>query len=175
MSDWIKAINPTSAITTEAEAERAARASAISIFIGVAVGLVSVAWTLANPGAIAEAAAAASTTQGDTDAAAAGAAVATQAAIWGGAAMVVIQLILGVVQWRSPGKFIAILFMVLIALGLASAAITPLMAGLMPDVPTTPIWQIALSVVILVVQLVLHAAGLRGISRLDRIQMEQAR
>lgn len=172
MSDWIKAINPTSAITTEAEAERAAKASAISIFIGVAVGLVSVAWTLANPAAIQDAMATAA--QGDPDMAAAGAGMA-QVAIWGGAVMVAIQLIFGIVQWRSPGKFIAILFMALIALGLASAAITPLMAGLMPDSPSTPIWQTALSVVILVVQLVLHAAGLRGIGRLDRMQMEQAR
>lgn len=36
MSEWIKAMNPTAPITTEPEAVRAARASAIAIFLGVA-------------------------------------------------------------------------------------------------------------------------------------------
>ncbi len=172
MSDWLKSFNPSSAITTEADAERAARASAVSIFIGVAVGLISVAWTFANQGALQDMVATAG--QGNPDAAAA-AAVGAQAGLWGGVVLVVIQLILGVVQWRNPGKFIAILFMALIALGLLSTLATPLLASAMPNIPATPIWQIGLSVVVMIVQLVLHAAGLRGISRLDRFQMDAAR
>lgn len=169
---WLKAMNPASPIATEAEAQRAARASAISIFIGVVVGLVGVAWTFANPQAMQDAIATAS--NGDASAAAA-AEMGVQAGIWLGLGMVVIQLILGFIQWRNPGKFIAILFMVLIAFGIVSTLAAPLMAASMPNVPATPMWQIALSVVIMVLQFVLHITGLKGISQRDRIQMEQAR
>ena len=172
MSNWLKAMNPASPVTTEAEAERAAKASAISIFIGVVVGLVSLAWTIANPGAMNDALATAS--QGDP-AAAAMADASLQAGLWMAGGMVAIQLILGVVQWRNPGKFIAILFIVLIALGIAMSVASPLMTASMPNVPVTPMWQIALSVVIMVVQLVLHVTSLKGIKQLDRIQMEQSR
>lgn len=172
MSNWLKAMNPSSPITTESEAERAAKASAISIFIGVVVGLISLAWTMANPGTMQDAVATAS--QGDP-AAEAMANASLQAGLWMAGALVAVQLILGVVQWRNPGKFIAILFIVLIALGIAMTVASPLMAGSMPNVPVTPMWQIGLSVVIMIIQLVLHVTGLKGIKQLDRIQMEQSR
>ena len=172
MSNWLKAMNPASPITTEADAERAAKASAISIFIGVVVGLVGLAWTFANPAAMQDAVAAAS--QNDPAAAAASQA-ALQVGLWMGAGLVVIQLILGVVQWRNPGKFIAILFMVLIAFGVVSTLAAPLMADMAPGMPVTPMWQVALSVVIMIIQFVLHVTGLKGIKQLDRIQMEQSR
>ena len=168
---WLKAMNPSSPITTEAEADRAARASAISIFIGVVVGAISVAWTFANPQIMADAVSAAS--EGGGSAAMANASL--QAGLWMAVGMVAIQLILGLIQWRNPGKFIAILFMVLIAFGIVSTLAAPMMAASMPNVPATPMWQIALSVVIMIVQFVLHIAGLRGIKQRDRIQMEQAR
>ena len=169
---WLKAMNPASPITTEAEAERAAKASAISIMIGVVVGLASLAWTFSNPAAMQDAMAAAS--QGDPSNAAATQA-ALQVGLWFGGALVLVQLILAIVQWRNPGKFIAILFMVLIAFGLVSTLATPLLAGSMPNMPNTPIWQIVLSVVIMIIQMVLHSTGLKGIKQLDRIQMEQSR
>ena len=172
MADWIKAMNPASPINSEAEAESAARASAISIFIGVIVGLITVAWSLANPAAMQEAVTAAAGSDADAEAAAA---MGAQAAIWISGALVVVQLILGIVQWRNPGKFIAILFMVLLAYGILSSAATPLLAGSMPGIPTIPTWQIALSVAIMVVQMILHVAGLRGINKLDKFQMDSAR
>ncbi len=172
MSDWLKAMNPSSAVTTEAEAERAAKASAISIFIGVLVGLISLAWTMANPAAMSDALATAS--QGDP-ASAAMADASLQAGLWMAGGMVVIQLILGVVQWRNPGKFIAVLFLVLIALGILMSLAAPLLTASMPNMPATPTWQIALSVVVMVIQFILHVTGLRGIKQLDRIQMEQSR
>ena len=89
--------------------------------------------------------------------------------------MVALQVILGIVQWRNPGKFIAILFMVLIAYGLASNIATPFLAASMPNIPDVPIWQIALSVVVMIIQMILHVTGLKGIKQLDRIQMEQSR
>ncbi len=172
MSSWLKAMNPSSPVTTEAEAERAAKASAISIFIGVLVGLISLAWTMANPAAMSDALATAS--QGDPSAAAM-ANASLQAGLWMAGGMIVIQLILGVVQWRNPGKFIAVLFMVLIALGIVMSLAAPLMAASMPNVPDTPMWQIVLSIVVMIVQFILHITGLKGIKQLDRIQMEQSR
>lgn len=172
MSSWLKAMNPSSPVTTEAEAERAAKASAISIFIGVLVGLISLAWTMANPAAMSDALATAS--QGDPSAAAM-ANASLQAGLWMAGGMIVIQLILGVVQWRNPGKFIAVLFMVLIALGIVMSLAAPLMAASMPNVPETPMWQIVLSIVVMIVQFILHITGLKGIKQLDRIQMEQSR
>ncbi len=158
MSDWIKAMNPTAPVTTEAEALRAGRASALSIFIGAAVGAVSLAWSAM-----------------DSTAAASANAAAGQAALGIAAAMVVIQLVLGWVQWREPRKIIAIIFLLLIAFGVLSSLAAPMMAGMVPDMPEIPMWQIALSVVIMVVQAVLHFAGLRGINKLDALQMDAAR
>ena len=158
MSDWIKAMNPTAPVTTEAEALRAGRASALSIFIGAAVGALSLAWSALNPTAASSANAAAG-----------------QAALGIAAAMVVIQLVLGWVQWREPRKIIAIIFLLLIAFGVLSSLAAPMMAGMVPDMPAIPMWQIALSVVIMAVQAVLHFAGLRGINKLDALQMDAAR
>jgi len=70
---------------------------------------------------------------------------------------------------------LAILFLVLVIFGIVSTAATPLIASAMPNIPATPMWQIALSLVVMVVQLILLIAGLRGIGRLDRLQMESAR
>jgi len=172
MTDWIKAFNPTSVITTEADAEGAARASAVAMFIGAVVGVISVAWTLANPGEIQ--AAVQSVNEANPDGAAAAAAGA-QVGIWLAGGLGVLQLILGFVQWRNPGKMLAILFLVLVLFGIVSTAATPLLAGAVPNMPTVPMWQIALSLVIMVIQLILLIAGLRGIGRLDRLQMESAR
>ena len=171
MSNWLKAMNPSSPITTEAEAERAAKASAISIFIGVVVGLISLAWTFANPAAMQDAMAAASQGGGNAEATN----MALQMGMWLAGALVLVQLILGFVQWRNPGKFIAILFLVLLAYGLLSTLATPLLASSMPNMPNIPVWQLALSVVVMIIQVVLHVTGLKGIKQLDRIQMEQSR
>lgn len=171
MSNWLNAMNPASPITTEAEAERAARASAISIFIGVVVGLISLAWTLLNPQVMQDAMAqAGGGAMGEAQMAAA-----SQLALYTAGFMVLLQVILGFIQWRNPGKFIAILFLVLLAYGLLSTLATPLLASSMPNMPNIPIWQLALSVVIMIIQTVLHITGLKGIKQRDRIQMEQAR
>ncbi len=172
MSDWIKAMNPTAPVTTEAEALRAGRASAISIFIGAAVGAVSMAWTAMNPQVLDSAVARMGADNAD---AAAMAATAGQAALWLGAAMVVIQLVLGWVQWREPRKVIAIIFLLLLAYGILSTLASPMMAGMVPNMPVIPMWQIAVSLVIMAFQVVLHFAGLRGMKKLDALQMDAAR
>ena len=165
MSDWIKAMNPRAPITTEAEALRAGRASAISIFIGAVVAAASTAWTLMNPQVLDSA-----VVGMGADAAAAG-----LGALWFGCAIVVIQLVLGWVQWREPRKVIAIVFLLLLAYGILSTLAAPMMAGMVPNMPVIPMWQIALSLAIMVVQTVLHFAGLRGIKKLDALQMDAAR
>ena len=171
MSNWLKAMNPSSPITTEADAERAAKASAISIFIGVVVGLISLAWTMANPQIMQDAMSQAGGGEmGQAQMAAAG-----QIAMYTAAGMVALQVILGIVQWRNPGKFIAILFLVLLAYGILSTLATPMLASSVPNMPEIPMWQLALSVVIMIIQVVLHVTGLKGIKQLDRIQMEQSR
>lgn len=172
MTDWLKAFNPTSPITTEAQAEGAARASAAAMFIGAAAGAVSLAWALANPAEMQAALDAASAANPEGAAAASASA---QIGLWTAGGFALLQAILGFVQWRDPGKMLAVLFLVLVIFGIVMTAVTPLLAAALPTLPATPVWQIALSLAILVVQLVLLIAGLRGISRLDRLQMESAR
>ncbi|RZJ96752.1 MAG: hypothetical protein EON88_06015 [Brevundimonas sp.] len=169
MSDWLNAFNPTAPIHGEAEAQCAARASAVSIFIGVAVGLVSLVWSLANP---ADIQAAVDQASGNDATVAAAAEMGVQMGLWMGGVLTVVQLVFGVVQWRDPKSFIAILFLVLLGLGIVSALAAPMMGGMSGVI--TPIWQVILSLAIMAVQTVLHVAGLRGIKALDRIQMAAA-
>ncbi|PZO36184.1 MAG: hypothetical protein DCE92_09280 [Alphaproteobacteria bacterium] len=165
-------MNPGAPITNEAEATAAARSSAIAIFIGVVVGIVSVLWTLMNPEVMQQAVAQASA---DSPESAAVAEVAATVGLWFSGGLALVQLIFAVLQWRDPKKWIAILFIVLIALGILQTAAAPMLAGMMPDAPVVPMWQIALSLVIMVIQVVLHVAGLRGINRLEAMQMDAAR
>lgn len=173
MNSWLQAMNPTAPIEGESDALRAARSSAISIFIGVAVGAVSAAWSFMNADALAATAAVSANTDAET---AAVVEAGVQAGLWMGIGLVVVQLVFAVIQWRDPKKWIAILFLLLIALGLAGVLISPMLASLSPaQTPATPLWQMALSVVVMAIQAVLHFAGLRGINRLDAIQMAAAR
>ena len=126
MSDWTKAINPKAPIANEAEALQAARASALSIVIGVVVGIISLVWTVMNPQDVNAAVAAAGA---DSPEAAAAAAGAVQAGLWLAGGLVVVQAILAFIQWRDPKKFIAILFLALLAFGIVSTLASPMMAG----------------------------------------------
>jgi hypothetical protein len=163
---------PNSPINTESEALRAARASAIAIFIGVVVGIIGAVWMLMNPQIVADAVA-----QAEAQTPGAGA-VAESGAMFGqyfGYAIILIQLVLGFIQWRSPNKIIAFIFMALIVLGFLMTAATPLFANMAPNMPATPVWQIALSLIVMVVQFVLHLTGVKGISKLNQLQMDAAR
>ena len=171
---------PTSPITNEAEATKAARASAIAILIGVIYGVFSIILTWTSMAAIkaaATASAAASAQPGGPDAAMV-AEVAVQSALWMGVGFTMIQAILAFVQWRRPNKIIAIIFLCLIAFGILStlASVAMMSSGAIPtgSAPTTPMWQIVLGLVVMVVEAVLHITGLKGISKLDKIQMEAA-
>lgn len=169
MSDWIKAISPTGAITTESEAVRAARASAIAIFLGVAFGVLGVVMMMNGGMAALEAAATAAA--GDNPQAAGMTGAIVQGAFYMAIAMVVVQLILGLVQWFKPNVVIPILFLVLVVYGLGSSALSLTMDQ--SNVPQTAMntpAMIALNFVVLIVQLILHIAGVRGASALSKLR-----
>jgi hypothetical protein len=173
MTDWVRASNPTAPITNEAEATAAARASALAIFLGVLWGIVGVIQIFTSQTEMAEAAAAAAA----SDPAAAGMAGAmVQGVLFAGIAMVVIQAILGFVQWARPNIVIPIIFLILVAFGLVSGVFGMVMTGQegMPQSPAAPAWQIWVGFVILIIQLLMHTAGIRGASKLDKLRFEAA-
>jgi len=174
MTDWVRASNPTAPITNEAEATAAARASAIAIFLGVLWGVVGIIYLMTAgqelmAAAMAQASADAPEMEGM-------AGVMTQAALWMSVVFVVIQLVLGLVQWAKPNIVIPIIFVILVAIGLISGLMGLMMAGQagMPETAAAPVWQTWGGLVILVVQLILHIAGIRGARMLDKLRMAAA-
>jgi hypothetical protein len=174
MTDWIKASNPTASITTEADAIAAARASALAIFLGVLWGAVGVFLLISGGSAEMEAAMAQASADAPEMAGMGG--IAMQIAIWTAVGICVIQLVLGLVQWAKPNVVIPIIFAILVAFGLASGAFGLVMAGQagMPETAAAPSWQLYVGLAVLVIQLVLHIAGIRGANALDRIRMAAA-
>lgn len=168
MSNWIKAINPTGAITTEADAIAAARASAIAIFIGVAFGLIGL--ILIMNGMDEVRAAAEAEVASNPQVAGMGGAIA-QGILYFGIAVVVIQAVLGIVQWIKPNLVIPILFLVLVVYGLGTGILELLnpkeaVAGMSHPAP----WLKPVSLVAMAVQLILHIAGARGASALNKMR-----
>ncbi|HZV84056.1 MAG TPA: hypothetical protein VFF48_03635 [Brevundimonas sp.] len=174
MTDIMRALNPTAPITNEAEARDAARASAIAIFLGVIWGLVGIAYLLTAGQAAMAAAVAQASAEGPEAAGMAG--MMAQAALWMSIALVVIQLVLGFVQWTKPGIVIPIIFAILVAFGLVSGVLGLMMTGQqdVPEAARSPMWQIAIGFVVMVVQLVLHITGIRGARKLDQLRFEAA-
>ncbi len=174
MTDWIKASNPTASITTEAEALGAARASAVAIFLGVLWGIVGIVYLMTAGQAIIDAA----VTQASADSpeVAGMAGMMAQGILWMSVFFVACQLVLGLVQWAKPNIVIPIIFVILVAFGLLSAV--PALMGLgQADVPAaaqTPAWQTWGGLVLLIVQLIMHIAGIRGARKLDQLRMAAA-
>jgi hypothetical protein len=174
MTDWIKAVNPMASITTEAEAIGASRASALAIFLGVIWGAVGVYFLLSGGSAEMEAAMAAAAA--DTPEMAGMGDFVMQIAIWSAIGVCVIQLVLGLVQWAKPNVVIPIIFVILVAFKLLSGLFGMVMSGQEGAAETAvPGWQFYVGLVILVIQLDLHIAGIRGARALDRLRMEAAR
>jgi len=174
MTDWVRASNPTAPITSEAEAIAAARASAIAIFLGVIWGIVGIIYLMTAGQAMMEAAMAQAAADAPEMAGMTG--LMTQAALWVSVGFVVIQLALGLFQWARPNIVIPIIFLLLVGFGLVSGVFGLIMAGQegMPESAAAPAWQIWGGLVILVVQVVLHIAGIRGASKLDKLRFEAA-
>lgn len=169
MADWLKAINPGSTATTRPEAVAAARASAIGIFLGVAVGVVGLIRTM---GIGTEAMEAAMIENAQGDAAVAGmAGTIASAMVYVAGAMLVIQAIFGLVQWFKPNRVIPILFILLVAIGLLSSISGLAMSSQtgMPAAVAVPLWFTVLGFIALIVELALHIAGFRGASKLAQL------
>ena len=174
MTDWIKASNPTATITTEGEAIAAARASALAIFLGVIWGGIGVAMLMTTGSAEIEAAMAQASA--DAPEMAGMGAMAMQIAMWSAIGICAIQLVLGLVQWAKPNVVIPIIFAILVAFGLVTGLFGLMMTGQegMPETAAAPQWQIWGGFVVLVVQMIMHIAGIRGARALDRIRMDAA-
>ncbi|MBU1540729.1 MAG: hypothetical protein KKC29_04965 [Alphaproteobacteria bacterium] len=174
MTDWIKASNPAAPITTEAEAISAARASALAIFLGVAWGIVGIVYLMTAGQALMDAAIAEASAQSPEAAGMAG--MMTQGLIGLSVGLIVIQLIIGLVQWFKPNIVIPIIFAILVAFGL----ITGLMAALGIGQPenaaafSNPVWLTWGGIVVMVIELILHIAGIRGARMLDKLRMAAA-
>jgi len=174
MTDMVRAMNPAAKISNADEAKAAARASAIAIFLGVLWGIVGIVWLMGPGGAVMEAAMA--------EAAATSPETAGMTGMMAGAAIgitgfvVVVQLILGLVQWFKPNIVIPILFTVLVVFGLGNAVLGIAMAGQMDlgAAAATPAWQIYGGIAVMVVELILHIAGIRGASAMGKFRDAQA-
>ena len=175
MTDWIKASNPTAPITTEAEATAAARASALAIFLGVLWGGVGI-FMLMSGGGAAEVEAAMAQASADTPEMAGMGGAVMQIAMWTAIGFCALQLVIGLVQWAKPNVVIPIIFAILVVFGLGTGLLGLMMTGQegMLETAAAPTWQVWLGLVILVVQLVLHIAGIRGARALDRMRMAAA-
>lgn len=165
MTNWIKAVNPLSTASTEPEALAAARASAIAIFIGVIYGVCGLVFGMNMMKAGIEA-------QPSTGASPE---MMFQIAMGLAAGVVIIQLVLGLVQWFKPNMAIPIIFVILVGYGLVSIPLGRMMAANMGiESPAVPAWQMMLSVVVMLVELALHIAGIRGASALKRFRDARA-
>lgn len=174
MTDWVRASNPTAPITNEAEAIAAARASALAIFLGVVWGIVGIVYMMTAGQAAMEAAIAQASAE--TPDAAGFAGMMAQGVLWMSIVFVAIQLVLGLVQWAKPNIVIPIIFAILVAFGLVTGLIG--LAGMgqaeVPEAAQPPVWQTWIGLVVLVAQLVLHIAGIRGARQLDKLRFEAA-
>ncbi len=169
MTDWIKASNPTAPITTEAEAIGAARASAIAIFLGVLYGVVSLMVGMDAVRAGVEAQMAANPQPGMTSD------MLINIALGMGVFFILVQLVLGWVQWAKPNIVIPIIFLILVVWGLVQIPLSMQTAASMGiDAPQSPIWMTVVAVAVMLVQLVMHIAGIRGARQLDKLRMEAA-
>lgn len=159
MNAWLKAFNPLATIETEAEALRAARASAISLWLsGAKWGLGALLMVDDMPAM--RAAMASSDSASDT---------AIQNLVGGGLAEATVmitgclglfQILMGVVQWRKPNTSIPAVFLVLSVYGLGTA----LWSQVSGDAGVG--WPMLVSYFTLIVAVVFHTAGLRGAGRL---------
>ncbi|HWQ87723.1 hypothetical protein [Brevundimonas sp.] len=174
MTDLIRALNPTAPITTESEAIDAARASALAIFLGVLWGIVGVIYLMTAGQAVMEAAVAQASAQNPEAAGMAGAMA--QTALWMSVGLVVIQAILGFVQWTKPNIVIPIIFAILVAFGLVSGLLSLAMAGQagMPETVQAPMWQVWGGFIVMAVQLLMHINGIRGARKLDKLRFDAA-
>ena len=170
MTDWVRALNPMASMGNEAEAMAAARASAIAILVGVLYGAFSLVVGLAAVRAGVEAQLAADPQPGMTSD------LLVNIALGMGVFLLLVQLVLGWVQWARPGVIIPIIFAILVGWGVVQILLSiQAAASLGPDAPRVPVVTTVVASVVMLVQLVLHIAGIRGARALDRLRTEADR
>jgi hypothetical protein len=170
MTDIIKAMNPTTPLTTEDSALAAAKVSAVGIVIGAihqAVGT----WYASTPEAAAAASAMVEELTGQTPDAAA-LAQQSQTGLMLGGVLIVIALILALLQWRKPNGVLPILFLVLVIWSLGAAALALVIPAWSAS---QPLWLTLFSLVTMAVATSMHMASIRGVSALNKIRMAAAR
>jgi uncharacterized membrane protein len=169
MTNWIKAMNPTTPLATEGDALAAARASAVGILIG-AVNQAVTGWYSTTPEA---AAAAARMVEQLTGQAPEPAALAQQAqmGLYFTGGLVLLHLILAFVQWKKPNIALPIVFLLLVLWGFAGSVMAltiPALGGVQP------MWLTLFTLVTMLVAGLLHIAGIRGARQLSKLQFEAA-
>lgn len=175
MSGLIAGLSPAAKITNESEAKASARASAVSILLGVIWGGITLAWMTSPEGtAMMQQAMSASATP-ETAAlmeGAVGAMIGLTAFIIG------LQLIFAGIQWFKPNIIVPILFLLLVAYGLLTGLLGVVMAdqlaALTGPQPQMPGWITYTNLALLVIQLLLHISGIRGASALSKFRREAA-
>ena len=91
--------------------------------------------------------------------------------------LIVIQLIIGLVQWFKPNIVIPIIFTILVAFSLVTGLMAALGGGGQPETVAAvanPAWLTWGGLAFLVVELILHIAGIRGARALDKLRMAAA-
>lgn len=173
MTDMVRAMNPAGAISNAEEAKAAARASAIAIFLGVVWGVIGLVWMM-GPGAAFMEAAMAEAAASSPGAEGMGEMMAGMAIGFAGF-VIVCQVILGLVQWFKPNIVIPILFLVLVVYGLGSAVLALTMADQFGmGAAQVPAWQTWGGIVVMLIQVILHIAGIRGASAMSKFRNAQA-
>lgn len=172
MTDWIRALNPTSPLATEAEALTAARASSLALFLSVLWSIIGIAYMLTAGQAAMDAA----MKQAATDAPEMAGVISmvAQATLVFSAFWVLVQLVLGFVQWVKPNVVIPIIFAILAGLGLLWGLFSLLIAGSAEVAAAVPGWQLWIGLFIGAIQLVMHIAGIRGASKLRELRAQGA-
>jgi len=166
-------INPFSKPTTEAEARMKARASAIALFLSAALGAVGVILLQQNPELLQSqieaqvAAQGAGAPEGMGD-------LVTSMAIGGGWFMVIVQVLLGLIQWWKPNIVIPIIMLILTAFGLLSAlgqwAMNPEQARLAMELQ--PLWLMVANWIVMVLGVLLHLSSILGVNQLNSLRRQ---
>jgi hypothetical protein len=167
MTDWIKAIHPTAALTSEPQALAAARISSIAMVIG-AVRDAVLAWYAANAGAEATRIAVDQMTrQTET---AEQIQMATDIGLTGAVVAIVLQMVLAVVHWRKPTTLLPLVFLMLVvwALGTGGLALLGILNG--QGTVTQPVGLVLMTLVTMTVAALLHATAIRGAGRLAELR-----
>lgn len=166
----LTAMNPMAPIESRAAALAAARASAIGIAVGVVWGLFGLLYMMTGGQAAMQAAVAQAAADNPDAAAMAGA--------MGGVAIgmmiffIVVQVVLGLVQWFKPNIIIPIIFIILVIYGLGTSVLGLMMASGTPTAAMTPMWLTVGGFVVMIVELILHIAGARGASKIKDFETD---